>query len=257
MDSTFKKSRGLLACASLLALAACGDPNPTTLQSDGADNSAETIGAAGATPTSEVLDDPRPGVDGTVLVDGQTDPLANPPGLAAAQAQAQAAQQGEQYALATLQPVNDSQVTGSITFTQQSGGVAIMAQLNGLEPGMHGFHIHEFGDCSAPDGSSAGEHWNPENREHGAPTGNPGERHLGDLGNVEVTESGEVRYDHVDSVISLTGNNGIVGKAIVVHAMEDDLMSQPSGNSGDPVACGVIEGGSQLTQDPQGGPDNV
>lgn len=129
-------------------------------------------------------------------------------------------------------------VVGAVTFSQVEGGVRIIADVGGLSHGKHGFHIHEHGDCSSADGSSAGGHFNPTNKKHGGP--DSGERHLGDLGNLEANESGFAHYDKVIKELSLNGDNSIVGKSIVVHADEDDLKTDPAGNSGKRIACGLI-----------------
>jgi Cu-Zn family superoxide dismutase len=115
----------------------------------------------------------------------------------------------------------------------------VVANLQGLDPGTHGFHIHEYGDCSAPDAESAGGHFNPTGVTHGAPTDTV--RHFGDLGNIEGMPDGSGHYEWVDPVIELTGENSIVGRAVIVHANPDDLSSQPAGNAGDRLACGLIE----------------
>lgn len=143
-------------------------------------------------------------------------------------------------AVANLQPTEGSSVTGTVTFESTNGGVRIEAHINGLSPGKHGFHIHEFGDCSAPDASSAGGHFNPGNHPHGAP--GQGEHHAGDLGNLEADESGHAMKEMTVDFITLgSGPNSVVGKAVIVHADEDDLSTQPTGNAGGRLACGVIE----------------
>ena len=115
----------------------------------------------------------------------------------------------------------------------------VVADIEGLTPGDHGFHVHEFGDCSAPDGTSAGAHFNPTKKPHGAPDN--AERHVGDLGNITADESGKAHYDRIDTVIELNGENTIVGRSVIVHAKADDFVSQPAGNAGSRIACGVIE----------------
>jgi Cu-Zn family superoxide dismutase len=125
-----------------------------------------------------------------------------------------------------------------VTFTQVDEGLRIVADIEGLSHGKHGFHIHEYGDCSAPDGTSAGGHFNPENKPHGAPDSE--DRHVGDLGNITAGPDGTAHYDRTDSMISFDGPRSIIGRAVVVHADEDDLESQPTGNAGPRVACGVI-----------------
>lgn len=142
-------------------------------------------------------------------------------------------------AVAQLSPTEGNEASGTVSFTAMNGGVQVEATISGLDPGQHGIHIHENGDCSAPDASSAGDHFAPEGNPHGGPDDQ--ERHVGDLGNLEADQDGSSRFTRMDNVIMLSGTNSIVGKAVVVHANEDDLTTQPSGNSGDRIACGVIE----------------
>lgn len=145
----------------------------------------------------------------------------------------------QKQAHAVLNPTKGNRVQGTVTFTQVEGGVRIVAVVDHLEPGKHGFHIHEFGDCSAADGSSAGGHFNPKKTKHGAPEAV--ERHAGDLGNLAADGKGHARYDRIDKIITLEGEDTIIGRSIVVHANEDDYKTQPTGNAGGRVACGVIE----------------
>jgi Cu-Zn family superoxide dismutase len=98
--------------------------------------------------------------------------------------------------------------------------------------------VHELGDCTAPDGTSAGGHFNPEGMPHGAPA--DAQRHVGDLGNLTADDSGMAHYERTDDVIALSGDHSIVGRGIIVHAGADDLTSQPTGAAGARVACGVI-----------------
>jgi Cu-Zn family superoxide dismutase len=144
-------------------------------------------------------------------------------------------------AVAELKPTEGSTVAGTVTFTAENGAVRVVAVVDGLEPGLHGFHIHEYGDCSAPDAASAGGHFNPGGTPHGAPDAPLEQRHAGDLGNVEADAAGKAHYERVDQVISLAGPNSIVGKAVIVHAQGDDLTSQPTGDAGPRLACGVIQ----------------
>lgn len=142
-------------------------------------------------------------------------------------------------AKATLNPTKGNNVHGNVTFTAiPEGGIKVVANIDGLTPGKHGFHVHEFGDCSAPDGSSAGGHFNPKKLPHGAPDAH--ERHAGDLGNIVADEKGHVHFERIDKVIALSGENNIIGRSIIVHEKEDDF-SQPVGNAGGRLACGVIE----------------
>ncbi len=114
----------------------------------------------------------------------------------------------------------------------------VVADVTGLTPGKHGFHVHEFGDCSSPDGNSAGGHFNPTHKQHGAP--DAVERHEGDLGNVVADSSGKAHLEWKDKVMKLSGPDSIIGRSMIVHVQEDDLKTQPTGNSGGRVACGVI-----------------
>ncbi|NGX42939.1 MAG: Superoxide dismutase-like protein YojM [Chlamydiae bacterium] len=141
-------------------------------------------------------------------------------------------------AFAVVNPKEGSDVVGAVTFTEVEGRVRIIADIGGLTPGKHGFHIHEHGDCSAADASSAGGHFNPTNQKHGGPDSY--ERHVGDLGNLEADEFGFAHYDRIDRVISLRGEHSIIGKSVIVHEGEDDLMTNPTGNAGKRVACGKI-----------------
>lgn len=147
----------------------------------------------------------------------------------------------ELRATASLSPAAGYAVRGEVQFlaADNQDGVHIRARIEGLQEGFHGFHVHENGDCSAPDASSAGGHFNPSNNPHGARTDDT--RHVGDLGNVEAGADGIVSLDIQDRQLALTGEASILGKAVVVHADPDDLKSQPSGNAGSRVACGVIE----------------
>ncbi len=144
-------------------------------------------------------------------------------------------------AAAKIGPIEGNSTTGQVTFSEVAGGVRIVAEIEGLTPGAHGFHIHVKGDCSAPDGTSAGGHFNPDGSPHGSPDNEASERHVGDLGNLMADATGTANYDRVDKVISLSGEKSIVGRGIIIHSGEDDLTSQPTGNAGKRLACGVIE----------------
>lgn len=146
-----------------------------------------------------------------------------------------------QIAICVITPTQGNTVTGRITFTTEEGGVRIVADLEGLTPGKHGFHIHEKGDCSAADASSAGGHFNPNGQSHGAPADVI--RHLGDMGNIEADESGKAHLDYLDPAMSLSGENSIIGKSVIVHKDMDDMRTQPTGNSGARIGCGIIEKG--------------
>ncbi|MCX6248903.1 MAG: superoxide dismutase family protein [Bacteroidetes bacterium] len=141
-------------------------------------------------------------------------------------------------AICVLYATQGNNVTGIITFTQTDKGVKVVADLQGLTKGKHGFHIHEFGDCSSVDGTSAGGHFNPEGKSHGAPLDMS--RHMGDMGNLEADESGKAHLEYTDATIQLNGPNSILGRSVIIHKNEDDLKTQPTGNAGPRVACGVI-----------------
>ncbi len=159
-------------------------------------------------------------------------------GLAVLLIEPQAAEVQTPRAVVVLHPTDGNQTAGVVTFTKAMGETKIVGDISGLSPGEHGFHIHQWGDCSAPDGKSAGGHYNPFNNPHGGPTDNI--RHVGDLGNIKAGENGQAHFEMTDRVISLTGPNSIIGRAVIVHAGRDDLKSQPTGNAGSRVACGVI-----------------
>lgn len=148
------------------------------------------------------------------------------------------AEDGPQRARAMLVPIGGSGVTGEVTFVRTDGGVKVTAELEGLAPGKHGFHIHQYGDLSdRQTGKSAGGHFAPEGEPHGAPSAD--QRHVGDLGNIEVGADGRATLERTDSHIALSGPHSIVGRAVVVHEGEDTF-GQPSGNAGGRVAFGVI-----------------
>lgn len=157
---------------------------------------------------------------------------------AEAAAGSNASQRGKLLATATLGAASGSDVRGAINFYQSGDTVRVEAQVTGLTPGEHGFHIHEKGDCSAPDASSAGGHFNPD----GMPHGGPGEhrRHVGDFGNLQADANGIARYTGSFTNLAFEGARSVVGKAVIIHAQPDDLKTQPTGNAGGRVACGVI-----------------
>jgi superoxide dismutase, Cu-Zn family len=129
-------------------------------------------------------------------------------------------------------------IAGTITFTKTDKGTQIKAEITGLPEGKHGFHIHEFGDASSPDGKSAGGHFNPKGMVHGDPS-KTAPRHLGDLGNIEADKSGKATYDMVDPDLPLSGPMSIIGHGVVIHEKADDF-GQPVGNAGGRLAVGVV-----------------
>lgn len=141
-------------------------------------------------------------------------------------------------AVAVLKPTAGHKTEGTLTFTAVGSAVAVSGTISGLAPGKHGFHIHEFGDCSAPDATSAGAHFNPKGHPHAGPV-DP-ERHAGDLGNLEAGADGTVTVDVKDAQLALEGDKTIVGRGVIVHAKADDLKTQPTGDAGGRLACGVV-----------------
>ena len=141
-----------------------------------------------------------------------------------------------------LSPTEGNTASGTATFVERAGKVMVDGRFKGLTPGQHGIHIHEKGDCSAPDAMSAGGHYNPTGEPHGAP--DSAKRHGGDFGNLTADANGEATLsatlDTSRFGIGSLSTNTIAGKALVIHADPDDLTSQPAGNSGKRVACGVI-----------------
>lgn len=141
-------------------------------------------------------------------------------------------------AICVLYPTENSEVTGTVTFTKTDKGMKVVAEVTGLTPGKHGFHIHQYGDCSSPDAKSAGGHFNPHGMKHAGPMDH--DRHTGDMGNLVANEEGVAQLEMVMTGMSFEGENNILGRGIIVHAGEDDLVSQPTGDAGGRVACGTI-----------------
>lgn len=142
----------------------------------------------------------------------------------------------------SLAGASGSAVQGELTLTASDGGVSIAGDINGLAPSTeHGIHVHETGDCSAPDAKSAGGHFNPGNMDHGAPSSPV--HHLGDIPNIQSNAEGHATVNAMISGATLRdgGANDLVGKAVIVHAKPDDYKTQPSGDSGDRIACGVVK----------------
>jgi len=141
-----------------------------------------------------------------------------------------------------LKPTQGNDVKGTLTFKSVDGALRVSGQLSGLKPNsQHGFHIHEKGDCSAPDGSSAGGHFNPAQSEHGNVTADP--HHGGDMPNLTADAQGNATVDGpVSSNVNIGSGDAfdITGHAVIVHADPDDYKTQPTGNAGGRLACGVI-----------------
>lgn len=158
--------------------------------------------------------------------------------LAAMAADAAAAAAGQ--ATATLEARSKSNAKGTVTFHEMGDGVHVVVNVEGLTPGEHAFHVHEKGDCSAPDAKSAGEHFDPTKQPHGAP--DAAAHHAGDFGNLVADADGKAKKEiHMKGITIADGPTSIVGKAFIVHEKADDFKTQPHGNAGGRVACGVIE----------------
>lgn len=144
-------------------------------------------------------------------------------------------------ATADISAKNNSGIFGTVNFTETNGMVSMIANISGLKPGNHAFHIHAIGDCSAPDGTSAGGHWNPTTVSHGK-WGTP-PFHIGDIGNIEANMNGIGTISRVTDLWCIGCNDetkNIVGKAIIIHDGFDDFSSQPSGAAGPRIGCGEI-----------------
>ncbi len=142
-------------------------------------------------------------------------------------------------AVAVLHPTAGNQARGTVRFTDTDGGVRVVANIEGLTPNQkHGFHVHEFGDCTAADATSAGGHYDPASTgHHDKPDAT--HRHAGDMGNLQADGQGKAQLELTLAGISITGNNAILGRGVIVHANPDDF-GQPLGNAGGRIACGVI-----------------
>lgn len=142
-------------------------------------------------------------------------------------------------AIVYLNSTSGHKANGTVTFTAVPGGVRVIAGIMGLAPGTHAFHIHENGDCSAPDASSAGAEFNPGGTLHDGTNSVP--HRIGDLGNFAADANGEAHLDFTNSLISLTGSNSIINRSVIVHEGAEDSASHTAENAGARVACGVIQ----------------
>ena len=138
-----------------------------------------------------------------------------------------------------MEAKSGSTLKGSATLTEVDGGVKVVLSVQGVSPGKHGAHVHETGDCSSPDGKSAGGHFNPASHDHALPP--TAVRHLGDLGNIEVGEDGSGKTEIVIPGANLKPgeDSSFLGRSIIVHEKVDDG-GQPVGNAGGRIGCGVI-----------------
>ena len=161
-------------------------------------------------------------------------------GAAAALAGCQSIPSDAPKATAKLEPTKSGKASGTVSFYQVGSKVRMVANVNGLAPGReHGFHIHEAGDCSSGDGMSAKGHFNPYGKPHGSPAS--AERHAGDMPALRADAGGNARIDTTLDVMSVKpGPASVVGRGLIVHASPDDYKTQPTGNAGARLACGVI-----------------
>lgn len=142
-------------------------------------------------------------------------------------------------ATAKLEPTKGNTANGTVTFTKKGDKVQVNAKVAGLTPGGHGFHIHEKGDCSSGDGMSTGGHFNPRGKPHAVHT--TPDRHTGDMPMLVADASGNAMLVIELDVMAIgSGESDIVGRGLIVHKDPDDFSTQPTGNSGARVACGVI-----------------
>jgi len=147
---------------------------------------------------------------------------------------------GASVAVAQMKPTQGNTAAGKVEFRQSGNVVHVKVDLVGLAPSSeHGFHVHERGDCSAPDGMSAGGHFNPEGVGHGTYDHAP--HHAGDMPNLKADDKGEVHTSFDVTYLSVgSGGSDVAGRSVVLHRDTDDYKSQPAGNSGPRIACGVI-----------------
>ncbi len=146
-----------------------------------------------------------------------------------------------QKASASLDSRSGSNAKGTVNFVWQGHDVLVSGNFSGLKPNSEqGFHVHEKGDCSASDATSAGGHFNPDTKSHGMP--GSGSNHAGDMPNIQSDANGNASYSAKLSGFAVNhGSNGILGRSVVVHRDPDDYKSQPAGNSGPRIACGLIK----------------
>ncbi len=149
-------------------------------------------------------------------------------------------QSGGKQARATLEPRSGSNVAGQVDFAERGDKVLVSVKVSGLKPNaQHGFHVHEKGDCSAPDGMSTGGHFNPDGHPHSHAKKMP--RHAGDMENLVADAKGEAMATfELDTIRVDNGKYGIVDRAVIVHTNPDDYTTQPTGNAGGRIACGLI-----------------
>ena len=166
--------------------------------------------------------------------------LAAAAGLALVAYGASAQKKAGPEAKATIESKSGSTVTGWAKFREEAGGVKVVVHVEKAPPGTHGLHIHEKGDCSDPEAKSAGGHFNPTAADHAGPMDE--KHHAGDLGNIEVKADGTGHLEITSKMLTVAeGPNSVVGRSVVFHEKADDLKTQPTGNAGGRLGCGVIK----------------
>ena len=152
------------------------------------------------------------------------------------------AERQKKSAKAMMDTASGSDVKGEVTFTQEHGKVRFELSVQNITPGVHAVHLHEKGDCSAVDASSAGGHWNPTMKPHGR-RGEGSGYHKGDVGNMEVGQDGKGTLSLLVEGWTIGGadTTNIIGKSVIIHEKADDFESQPSGNAGSRISCGLIK----------------
>ncbi len=216
-----KKLKSFLPALSLVIfLASCTGNETRSVDTDNTDERA-TDSTVGANAAADSSIGPSEGVDSTGI--GATNAAAG------------------KTAEATIASASGSGLTGKATFTEAGGSVKMVLTVEKATPGPHAVHLHQNGDCSKPDATSAGPHWNPTKNPHGKR--GEGQHHAGDMPNMEVGQDGKGRLELTVNEWKIGGTDttaNIVNRAIIVHAKADDYKSQPAGNAGDRIGCGVV-----------------
>jgi len=223
------------AASALLVLSISSCATSTTTTAGGA------TAPAGAKPAVKVSDEPMKPEEIAAAQAGGSAAAAAAPAAAAPTAAVPAGAPAS--AQAALQPAKDTPgFSGRVIFYQAGSQVRVVADVTGVSPpGNHGFHVHENGKCERDPGkdfASAGGHFNPAGTPHACP--DAASHHAGDLGNIVINADGTGHVDVTTSALSLSGASAVVGRAVILHAAPDDCTTQPTGNAGGRLACGVI-----------------
>jgi superoxide dismutase, Cu-Zn family len=227
---------GVAAASSARVAAGAGQagaPQAAAAQAGAAQAGAPQAGAAAA--AAQAGSATTAAAEGAAAAGTATAEAAPPPA---------SAEHGALTATAKLESADDPKLFGTVTFTQRADSVHLVVDVAGVDKaGPHGLHLHESGKCEHdPAGkhyTSAGGHYNPTGAPHACPESTV--HHAGDLGNIEIEANGTGHFERVTSMLSLNGPNTPVGRAIILHTGADDCKTQPTGNSGARLACGVVE----------------